>query len=530
MSQTAEPKSATLGSPPGSRHMLSFRRLLTAAALTCAAALVPLAAATTPALASKTQIGLFEADGSLAGNPQPGMDQLRALGAQEVRVYVEWSAVAPSPSSFSRPKGFSPTSTNGYNWSHFTDIVNAAKKDHLKLDFVLSGGAPDWAISKGYPKGGAYIHYAWKPNAALWGDFVHAAVAKFDGYVKAWEIYNEPNFGEDLAPQKSGKYDLGASQYRTLLESAWKAFTSLHQTHAQITIAQITARGQSGGSLPGNYGQTKPLSFIRDLYCVDTKFKQLTGSAAKYAGCPTTTSAKKKFASSNPGLFHSSGLGIHPYPVNLAPTKDASRDPNFVTFNKIPTLEKSLDSIAKTYHAHSGTPLYNNEYGYVTTPPYKHGDASPAQAAVYMNQAEYLSYKDSRIRTYMQYLLVDPPTGGASQFFSGLEFSNGSPKDTFYAYRMPLWIPTPTVKKGKTAEVWGGARPSVTLGNHGKVTIAWRKNATSPLQSLATVSPARGTGYFDVKVKFPASGQVVTAWADGSAGTIYSRAAPVTVR
>jgi hypothetical protein len=512
--------------------MLSIRRLFTAAALTAATALVPLAAATAPAQAAKNQVTEFEDDGQLSGSlaqTQATMDKFRNLGAQEVRVYVEWSAVVPSATSFTRPSIFNPTNTNGYIWTHYNNVVTAARRDHLKLDFVLSGGAPDWAISKGYPKGGAYIHYAWKPSATLWGDFVHAAVAKFGGSVHAWEIYNEPNFGEDLAPQKSGKYDLGASQYRSLVDAAWKQFTALHKTHDTITIGQITARGQSGGSLPGDYGQTKPLSFIRDLYCVSTKFKPLTGSAAKYAGCPTSASQSKKFASSHPGLFKMTGVGIHPYPVNLAPNRDSSHDPNFVTFNKIPTLEKTLDAIAKTYRGHRGVGLYNNEYGYVTSPPYKGHDASPAQAAAYINQAEYLSYKDSRIRTYMQYLLNDPPTGGPSQFFSGLQFNNGTPKPSYAAFQMPLWLPSSTVKKGKTAEVWGGARPSTTVGGHAKISILYRKNSSAAWSTVAQVSPGHGTGYFDAKVKFPASGQVETAWASPNQGTLFSRVASIAV-
>ena len=36
---------------------------------------------------------------------------------------------------------------------------------------------------------------------------------------------------------------------------------------------------------------------------------------------------------------------------------------------------------------------------------------SPALAASYLNWAEYLTWRDPRIRSYDQYLLIDPPRG-----------------------------------------------------------------------------------------------------------------------
>ena len=54
---------------------------------------------------------------------------------------------------------------------------------------------------------------------------------------------------------------------------------------------------------------------------------------------------------------------------------------------------------------------------------------SPAQAAIYLNESEYLSYRNPRIASYAQYLLDDPQDLRSKKvglFSSGLLFSNGS--------------------------------------------------------------------------------------------------------
>ena len=74
-----------------------------------------------------------------------------------------------------------------------------------------------------------------------------------------------------------------------------------------------------------------------------------------------------------------------------------------------------------------------------------------------MNWAEYLSYENPRIRSYDQYLLVDPLT---ADFASGLELPNGRPKATFAAFQMPLYLPHTHRKHDGRLLIWGAARPA----------------------------------------------------------------------
>jgi len=64
-----------------------------------------------------------------------------------------------------------------------------------------------------------------------------------------------------------------------------------------------------------------------------------------------------------------------------------------------------------------------------TRPPDKVG-VTQSTAADYINWAEYISYRNSRLRDDMQYLLVDPTSG---IFASVLELPNRKPKATYDA-------------------------------------------------------------------------------------------------
>ena len=65
---------------------------------------------------------------------------------------------------------------------------------------------------------------------------------------------------------------------------------------------------------------------------------------------------------------------------------------------------------------------------------------------------------------YSQYVIKDPPPNPNPGFSSGLYTSSGAPKATLYAFRMPLWLPNTTVRRGASTEIWGGARPAAFAG------------------------------------------------------------------
>jgi hypothetical protein len=291
---------------------------------------------------------------------------------------------------------------------------------------------------------------------------------------------------------------------------------------------------------PGNFGDTKPLFFIRSLYCLDSRFRPLRGRAAATQGCPRTAAGSRRFRLSHPALFAAAGFANHPYPLTLAPNRADSRDPEFSEFNEMPKFIATVDHVEQAYGSRHRFGIYVNEYGYITDPPNRSQQfPSPAQAAAWLNWAEYLSWRNPRILSTMQYLLYDPDPLRAPEyggFASGLFLHSGKRKATYNAYRLPIFVPDATVSRRSRVLVWGCARPAWTYGNP-RVTIEFRARNHGPFRAIARVRVRNRQGYFETRIRLTTSGSMRLAWtypagpsAYSQPQTVYSRTAPVTVR
>ncbi len=156
---------------------------------------------------------------------------------------------------------------------------------------------------------------------------------------------------------------------------------------------------------------------------------------------------------------------------------------------------------------------------------------APAQAAYYMNWGEYLSWRDRRIRSYDQYLLKDSPLGA---FATGLLFPNGSPKPGYFAYRMPLYLPSTSTTPGHALEVWGCVRPSryVRLQTHAvqQAELQFQAGSSGAFKTVRVLGLTDPQGYFDILQKFPGSGNVRVAWSYPHGPQIFSRTVSVSIR
>ena len=184
---------------------------------------------------------------------------------------------------------------------------------------------------------------------------------------------------------------------------------------------------------------------------------------------------------------------------------------DYALFQDIPQVEATIDHVNRVYGSNKKFPIYNTEYGYITNPPHPHYD-SPATAAYYINWAEYLSWKQSRVGSYEQYLLADPPPVAKpyNGFASGLDFSNGRHKATYDAFRLPVYMPHTSFSHNSNEEIWGAARPApfMTKDGAGTQTVAIQLNG----QTIKTLNVTGAAGYFDIKMKFPKSGTVRLAY------------------
>jgi hypothetical protein len=535
-------------------------------------------AAAPTARASPGQVSIIQDNTHLLSDPARTLSTFRALGAQMVRVIVGWAQIAPDPTAKSAPAGFDASDPAAYppaKWAPYDRIVRLARADGLEVDVTLSGGAPRWAEGPGIPSAALDNRYwAWRPSAPAFGQFAHAVGERYSGsYVAGgdgsplpranfWAIWNEPNFGEDLGPQATdgSTVSVAPAMYRSLVDQAWDALRATGHSGDTVLIGEVAPHGLSGPAtrshpqgLPGDFGQTKPLQFIRTLYCVDSGYRELRGATARAVGCPTTAAASRRFRAQNPALFDATGFADHPYLENEPPNLEQSTDPDIATLPRLPNLELELDRLQRLYGSPRRPPIYDTEFGYITNPPNRGSDVTPATAAYYLDWAEYLSWKQPRVATTMQYLLYDPSSAGGipgdGGFSSGLLFSSGRQKPAYAAYRLPLYLPVTSTQRGRTLEVWGCVRPAryaiPDTGQPQTAQIQFAPSSSGPFRTVATETIADPDNcYFDVRVRFPGSGVVRLAYtyppgsslslaADGGpvAGTsVDSRTVQVTLR
>jgi len=72
----------------------------------------------------------------------------------------------------------------------------------------------------------------------------------------------------------------------------------------------------------------------------------------------------------------------------------------------------------------------------------------------YINQSDWMAYRDRRVRGVSQYKLVDE--AALSSFQSGLRFLDGRAKPAYDAYKLPIWVSG----RGSRLRVYGQVRPA----------------------------------------------------------------------
>jgi hypothetical protein len=528
-------------------HKAAVFALLSASAISVTAC----GGGSTPAQPRHAELAtIFEDPAQLLSAPAQTLAQLRALGVEYVRISVGWSALAPAPLSSTRPNGFDAASPSAYpsaGWGPYDAVVRLAATRGIHVLLNPTGPAPQWATSPGAVQPGPLG--VWKPSAREFGQFVHAVGERYSGdytppgaaaplpRVSFWSIWNEPNYGSDLAPQAidHSAVEVAPRLYRGLLDSAWAALGASGHTPARdtILIGELAPRGITVGDNPGNYSGMVPLRFLRALYCLDNGFHELRAAAAAARGCPTDAAGSAGFAAAHPALFSASGFAAHPYPQGTPPNFHTPDEPDYADLASLPKLEQTLDRAHAIYGSSNRFPIYSTEFGYITDPPtHVARGVSPTLAAYYMNWAEYMSWRDPRVRSYDQYLLIDPaPT--ASHFASGLEFVNGRPKPAFDAFRMPIFLPVTATKRGQALEVWGCVRPArfakLRTGATQVAQIQLQPPGGTGFRTIRRVALTDPYGYFEVPISFPSSGSVRLAWGYPNGRMVYSRTVTVTV-
>ena len=482
-----------------------------------------------------------------------------------VRVNLTWNQIAPSANSTHRPAGFNAINPGAYpagGWAPYDAFVRTATADHITVDFTINGPAPLWATGSGAPKGTTgYFRADWEPSAKEYGFFVKAVGTRYSGSFKpagSATALPRVSFGRSgtsrttaTTSRRRGPAHQSTPNsphiYRNLLDAAWSSLNATgHSTRTdKILFGEVTPHGNNTF---GVFANMKPLIFLRSLYCVDSNYHQLRGSAARAQGCPTTAAGSRSFRKQNPALFSASAFAAHPYEEASAPNRPTSpmrdqavRRPRRSGLRRLPgapRLERTLDRLNGIYGSHSHFPVWSTEFGFRTRPPDPHEGVSPSTAAIYMNQAEYLSYKQSRVFSYSQYALQDqaPP----AYFDTGLINPNGSHKPGFDAYRMPLWLPSTSTRKGRKLEVWGGVRPAAyakldtgkaqSFSSSSRPGRRERGRRSPPCRSTTRAATSIRTSRSRAAARCGSRGPIRRVIRCSSGGTVTSRTQKITVK
>jgi hypothetical protein len=412
-----------------------------------------------PASASRTQESIFEDEHQLLelgpDARNAALDDISRLGADSVRSLVLWSRVAPAGSR--RPQGFDGSNPAAYPaqaWDPYDDLVRGASLRGLGLLLSPSTPIPAWASDC---RRGVRATTC-KPDPKQFGAFVTALGTRYSGTyadenqgggalprVIRWSIANEPNQPGWLTPQyerKDGRVVASAAvRYRQLAASAIRALRASGHGGDQVLLGETAPIGRTSGSLARR--QIPPVEFLRKLFCLDSHGHRLAGADARAHVC----AAYRRLSVT--------GFAHHPYQRGGSrPPAAAPQASGEIPISAPSRLRRLLTQAGRAARIPRSLPVYYTEFGFQTNPPDRLFGVRVALQADYVNQSDWMAYRDSGVRSVAQYKLVDDEQD--SSFQSGVRFFDGRAKPAYDAYRLPIWV----TRSGSNVRVYGQVRPA----------------------------------------------------------------------
>jgi hypothetical protein len=497
--------------------------------LTLVLGLTALLAVAATATAKTTQPTMLQDDKVLVSGSQEQrdarLDELKSLGVDIVKVRVSWRSIAPSGDSRTKPS-FNATDPAAYpdsGWAPYDAVVRGAAARGMGVYFQLGGSAPEWAT------GGKRNSAVNEVNASEFKSFVQAVGTRYSGSyggsagsggdpgsgggggspiplpkelaaligagstpaataaqapsasiprVSLYSVWNEPNLKSWLSPQVKKGVPYAPVLYRRLLYAASDGLNASGHGSDQLLVGELLPFARSGRT-----GSTKlrPLAFLRELACLNGKFRPYRGKAAKLRGC------SGKFRKL-PGT----GLAFHPYTLGGGPDiKTPNKDD--ASISTLSRVTKTLDRMySKRRLAKRRMPLWITEFGFQSSPP-DHFATPLSRIPGFQAQSERIAFRNRRVMSFSQYPLLDD--SGLAGFQSGLRFKNGKAKKGVYnGFAHTIYA----VKSGSHVEVFGCERDAA---NGTGVTIQGRTGKKGKWKNVGSAT-TNSYGYFDVRVRF----------------------------
>jgi hypothetical protein len=347
------------------------------------------------------------------------LDDIKALGADVVKIRIDWRGVAPSPRSKKKPAGFNGADSTKYPagvWTNFDAALRAIAAHGLRPFVLLGGASPDWAGGKD-GRGG-------RPDPKEFGRFVQAVGSRYSGTfspsamdplnklprVDIWSYWNEPDLSGWITPQYSNGRPASPKIYRKLVYAGHDALAASGHGGDEQLLGELLPFARTGHTK----NKIRPVEFLRELACVDSQYHPFTGQTAKDRGCTDFKAL--------PGT----GLAHHPYTLSGGPDVG---NPNHddVSIGELGRLVDALDKLSKRHRLESQRmPVWVSEFGFQTNPPDQYA-ADIKKVPGFLGESEWLTYRNPRVASYSQYPLVDDKKQSGS-FQSGLRTSGGKKK------------------------------------------------------------------------------------------------------
>ena len=521
-------------------------RILTA--LGAAAAL--LTVASSPALASRSQESIFMDDPKIVFSSPENLEgtlaEIKALGADRIRVSVFWHLLAPNPDADTRPfaagAGADPRNYSAEKWDRYDRIVTTAQSLGLKVLFNVTSPAPNWATPSA-PR--ADMEDSYRPDADEFRDFVRAVGSRYSGSfadeavrqdvtslfddceptpnfpvtppfcppegsdpnpdnpnppntgpilprVDTWSIWNEPNMPGWLTPQShEDDVQLPASPhvYRRIADAMYEGLQESGHGRDTILLGETAPRGAMERAVTQSL---PPLLFLRELYCLNGSFEPFAGDAAERRNCPDGGDG---FAAAHPVLFEATAYAHHPYAFEAPPGR-SDRTKDHAVIADIGRLTRTLDRATARHGSQKRYRVWLTEYGYQTDPPDPYIGWPWKTHARFLAQGEWLAYRRSRVRSTAQFLLYDdaprrdfaeddPRRWGTFQ--TGLRTAEGDKKAAYAAYQRLIHVP-PRARRGRRVRIFGLYRPASAPV---EATVQFRRDGRGGWRTVATESTNR---------------------------------------
>jgi hypothetical protein len=403
--------------------------------------------------------------------------RMKELGIDRVRITASWSSLTRLPESDIKPADFDAADPGAYEqsrWKGLDTAIRAIRAAGMKALVDIGFWAPHWATTDAPgPRARANIdprefaafaravalRYsgAFTPppapdpvpaptedesvikellqplvpfpipdplpppksgQAAQTGAAVAPAepLPKVDRFV----LWNEPNHQGLLLPQWKPDKTTPASPgvYRAMLRAGYAAVKQARRS-VKVLIGNTSSTGGKRG-----VGPVAPLEFLRDLACVDARFKpRTTGDCANFTQVP------------------GDGWAHHPYSQNERPSRVSKpkTEPGDLRIADLPQLARTLDRLVKMKRlAPANRDIYLTEFGYETKGVPGRPRVDERQQARWMTWAEYLADRVPNVKSFAQFLLRDQPPAPErvsqsaarpyGEYSTGLLHVNGSEK------------------------------------------------------------------------------------------------------